>query len=134
MTQYVALIDGKAGAYGVAFPDAPGCVAMGETLSEAYAKAGEALRECRADCLADGQPVPDARPLDDIVADPDAGLTASTVSALVPLLLDAGRSVRANISFDANLLHTIDEAARERGLTRSAFLASAARDKIAARR
>ena len=35
---------------------------------------------------------------------------------------------------EAGLLAEIDEAARRRGLTRSAFLASAARDKIAAER
>src|SRR5262245_20402806 len=37
--KYVALVDGKAGAYGVAFPDAPGCAAMGKTMDEAIANA-----------------------------------------------------------------------------------------------
>jgi hypothetical protein len=50
--------------------------------------------------------------------------------AIVPLLLAAGRPVRANLSIDAGLLAAIDEAAEARGLTRSAFLASAAREKI----
>jgi hypothetical protein len=36
------------------------------------------------------------------------------------------------ISLDSGLLAAIDEAAAARGLTRSAFLASAAREKIAA--
>jgi metal-responsive CopG/Arc/MetJ family transcriptional regulator len=49
---------------------------------------------------------------------------------LIPLLLDAGRTVRANLTLDAGLLEAIDEAASQRGITRSAFLASAARDKI----
>ncbi len=49
---------------------------------------------------------------------------------MIPLLLDSGRTVRANISLDAALLDAIAAAARERGLSRSAFLASAARDKI----
>jgi metal-responsive CopG/Arc/MetJ family transcriptional regulator len=48
----------------------------------------------------------------------------------VPLVLDAGRPVKANLSLDAGLLNAIDEAAKCRGLTRSAFLASAAREKI----
>jgi metal-responsive CopG/Arc/MetJ family transcriptional regulator len=42
--------------------------------------------------------------------------------------------VRANLSLDAGLLDAIDEAARKRGLTRSGFLATAAREKIAAGR
>ena len=50
--------------------------------------------------------------------------------AIVPLLLDAGRPAKANLSIDAGLPAAIDEAAKARGLTRSAFLATAAREKI----
>ena len=53
---------------------------------------------------------------------------------MIPLLLDKGRTVRANLTLDAGLLEEIDAEAQLRGLTRSAFLASAARDKIKARR
>jgi hypothetical protein len=45
------------------------------------------------------------------------------------LLIDVGRPAKANLSLDAGLLAAIDEAAA-RGLTRSAFLAGAAREKI----
>ena len=41
-----------------------------------------------------------------------------------------GRSVKANISLDRGLLDAIDAAAKRVGVTRSGFLASAARDKI----
>lgn len=40
--------------------------------------------------------------------------------------------MRANVSLDAALLEAIDTAAKQRGLSRSAFLASAAREKIMA--
>lgn len=50
--------------------------------------------------------------------------------AIVPLLRDAGRPAKANLSLDAGLLQAIDEAAEAHGLTRSAFIASAAREKI----
>ena len=53
-------------------------------------------------------------------------------AVMIPLLLDSGRPVRANLSLDAALLAAIDDAARARGLTRSAFIASAAREKIIA--
>ena len=53
-------------------------------------------------------------------------------AVMIPLLLDSGRTVRANVSLDAALLDAIDAAANERGLSRSAFLASAAREKIMA--
>ena len=50
--------------------------------------------------------------------------------ALVPLALDTGRPAKANLSIDTGLLEAIDEAAEAKGLTRSAFIASAAREKI----
>ncbi len=133
MAYYVALIDGGPGAYGLIFPDCPGCTAMGATADEALARGTRALREWMSDRVAAGLAPPPARPIEAIRTDPDVAeeLEAGALVASVPLLLDAGRSVRANVSLDAGLLQAIDEAARARGLTRSAFLASAARDKIA---
>ena len=46
MIEYPALMDGKAGAYGVSFPDLPGIVAMGVTKDEALLQAERALRDC----------------------------------------------------------------------------------------
>ena len=57
---------------------------------------------------------------------------ANEVIVNIPVLLDSGRPVRANLSLDAALLADIDKAAKERGLTRSGFIASAAREKILA--
>ena len=51
--------------------------------------------------------------------------------ALATLVPDTGKPARANVSLDSGLLAAIDEAARENGVTRSAFLAAAAREKIA---
>ena len=45
MVSYPALVDGEQGAYGVVFPDLPGCVAMGHTVDEALEHAEEALRD-----------------------------------------------------------------------------------------
>ena len=41
--RFPALIDGKAGAYGVAFPDLPGCVDVGCTVGEAIRNAADAV-------------------------------------------------------------------------------------------
>ena len=68
--------------------------------------------------------------LTEIMASGEIGEGESAV--MIPLLLDSGRTVRANVSFDAALLEAIDAAAKQRGLSRSAFLASAARGKIMA--
>ena len=63
------------------------------------------------------------------------GLDAANneTAVLLSVILDAGRTVRANLTFDAGLLEAIDEEAENRGLTRSAFLASAARERLGLR-
>jgi metal-responsive CopG/Arc/MetJ family transcriptional regulator len=48
----------------------------------------------------------------------------------VPVVLGAGRTVRTSLTFDAGLLEAVDAEAAKRGLTRSAFLASAARERL----
>ena len=50
----------------------------------------------------------------------------------IPFIADDTRTVRANVTFDRGMLDAIDATAKERGLTRSAFLASAARKEIEA--
>ena len=85
-----------------------------------------------SDRIADGLDIPRPRSLVELRE--DEGLkedfASQAIIASAPLLFDAGRTVRANISLDAGPLSSIDEAAKLRGLTRSAFLASAAREKI----
>jgi predicted RNase H-like HicB family nuclease len=134
MARYVALIDGKKGAYGVVFPDCPGCTAMGRTVDEAMRNAGEALAEWAAEERAAGRAVPSPRTVDATRADRDVAeaLADGAVLALATLVLDSGKSARANVSLDSGLLAAIDEAAHESGVTRSAFLSAAAREKIAA--
>jgi predicted RNase H-like HicB family nuclease len=132
MARYVALIDGKKGAYGVVVPDLPGCTSAGKTLDEAYRNSIEAVRLWAEDAEASGEKLPPSRMLEVLRTDPDvaAALAEGAVATLVPVLRDSGRSVRANLSLDAGLLDAIDEAAEAHGLTRSAFIASAAREKI----
>ncbi len=133
MKRFFALLDGEAGAYGVAFPDCPGCTAMGADENEAYANAVEALGEWMHDSMADGA-APEPRAIEALRQDPDvaAAISEGAVLLAVPLVIEAGRSVKANISLDRGLLDAIDNAARRSGLTRSGFLASAAREKIEA--
>src|SRR5664280_2466068 len=125
--RYIALVDGNAGAYGVVVPDLPGCTSAGPTTDEALRTAVEAVRLWVEDAIDDGEALPRPRSVEALRADPEiaAALAAGAVLGMVPLVLDAGRAVRANLSLDA-----IDEAAKAHGLTRSAFLASAAREKI----
>ena len=130
--RYVALLDGHAGAYGVIVPDLPGCSSGGATIDEAVANAQEAVALWADEMAAQGGEVPVPRPVETALADPEvaAAVAAGNAIILVPLIREAGRATRINISLDRGLLEAIDEAAAARRLTRSAFLASAAREKI----
>jgi predicted RNase H-like HicB family nuclease len=132
MSRYIALIDGKAGAYGVVVPDLPGCTSAGKTIDEALRNAVDAVRLWAEDARGDGERLQKPRSLETLRTDPEfrAALREGAALAVVPLLLDSGRAAKANLSLDAGLLEAIDEAAEAHGLTRSAFIASAAREKI----
>lgn len=117
--------------YGVSFPDMPGCISAGETMDEAVRSAVEALSGHVRMLEADGDPVPQPRDFDAIMNDPGlAEDREGAMTTVVPLVRDRGSTTRINVSFDLGLLEAIDAAARERGQTRSAFLASAARREI----
>jgi predicted RNase H-like HicB family nuclease len=133
-TRYIVVVDGKPGAYGMYVPDMPGCTSMGDTIAELLVNAQEALQLWGEDVLKSGERLPQPRTIEAIRKDPDVArdLAEGGVLAVVPLVLETGRPVKANLSLDAGLLAAIDEAAAARGLTRSAFLVSAAREKIAA--
>jgi predicted RNase H-like HicB family nuclease len=130
---YVAVIEKEPdSAFGVWFPDVEGCFSAGETVEEAVTHAAAALRQHVEAVESAGRHVPAARGIDDVLLDKEvtASLEAGAVLFAVPLLADAGRTVRINISLDKALVDQIDAAALARGLTRSAFLAQAAREKI----
>lgn len=132
MTHYVAVIESSKTTVGAWFPDIPGCVTASSNEAVTIAQAAEALRLWAEDALDSGETLPEPRSLEVLKADPDVKESMSRGAAFIfiPLLVDSGRPARANISLDRNLLEAIDQAAKVRGLTRSAFLASAARDKI----
>jgi predicted RNase H-like HicB family nuclease len=133
-TQYVAIAEKDPdSAFGIWFPDVEGCFSAGDTLAEAAANAAAALRQHAEALESAGQSAPPARAFDDVLHDKDVqeSLAAGAMLLAVPLLSDAGRTVRINVSLDKGLVDQIDDAASARGLTRSAFLAQAAREKIA---
>jgi len=127
MAQYYGIMDGSGDTWGVRIPDLPGCHGAGSNASEAIADAISAAREWAEHRAAKGLALPRATPLDQLIR---SEVQANEVIYSIPVLLDSGRPVRANLSLDAALLEDIDKAAKARGLTRSGFIASAVRDKI----
>ena len=130
--RYPVVIDGKPGGYGVVVPDLPGCTSAGKTIEEALQNVVEAI-ELWVRYARDGEALPRPRSIEALRKDRDVAETLAEggVFAVVPVVFEAGRPTKANLSLDAGLLEAIDEAAQAHGLTRSAFLASAAREKIA---
>src|ERR1039458_2390551 len=90
--RYIALVDGKAGAYGVVVPDLHGCTSAGSTTDEALRNAVEAVRLWVEDAVDDGEALPPPRSVEALRADPEvaAALAEGAALAIVPLLLDSG--------------------------------------------
>ncbi len=128
MTTYIALIRKDPDSdFGVDFPDFPGCVTAGSTLDEARAMADEALRFHVDGMLGDGESLPEPRSLEAIMADPD---NQGAVAFLINLPDSPTRTVRVNVTLPEPTLRRIDDWAKSRGLSRSAFLAAAALESI----
>lgn len=129
--RYIGLLDkSEIGEFGISFPDCLGCVAMGKSEDEAFANAIEALAEWLGDLDPAERPQPSS--IEALRRDPDVNeqIRDGAIFVVVPYIPNAARLTRANISMDAGLLEAIDETAKMLGLTRSSFLAQAAREKI----
>jgi predicted RNase H-like HicB family nuclease len=133
MTNYVGVLDGGGKIWGVRIPDLAGCYGGGATAEAAIEDAKSAAREWMAQQLSKGLAQPKARNLAAIIKAGEFDAGNDETAVMISVILDAGRTVRANLTFDAGLLEAIDEAAQNRGLTRSAFLASAARERLGLR-
>ncbi|WP_206437544.1 MULTISPECIES: type II toxin-antitoxin system HicB family antitoxin [unclassified Mesorhizobium] len=130
MMHYVGILDGADEVWGVRVPDLPGCHGGGASPEEAIADATSAVREWAEARMAKHLPLPAARTVADLLRLGEIDSAAGESAVMIPVLIDSGRPVRANLSLDAGLLAAIDAEASRRGLTRSAFIASAAREKI----
>lgn len=79
--------------------------------------------------IASGGALPRARSLAELRATPELAedFAEADTTVMLPALMPFGRTKRVNLSIDENTLELIDKAASIRGLTRSAFVAEAAR-------
>ena len=128
MTWYIALVHkDPESAYGVSFPDLPGVFSAADDEEDIVPNAIEALT-----LWAEDEALPSPSSHSDVLARDDvrAELKEGAFLVRIPLVRDDTRTVRANITMEAGTLAAIDAAAKRRGLTRSAFLASAALKEI----
>lgn len=116
--------------YGVIVPDLPGCFSSGKTIEKAIKNAREAI-ECHLEgLLADKEPLPIKKPIEEHLNDPELN---DGFLALIEIDLSklSGKSIRVNITLPERFLKQIDEYTKQFGGNRSAFLAEAAMNFMA---
>jgi predicted RNase H-like HicB family nuclease len=117
-------------AFGVHFPDLPGCFSAADRLDDIVPNAVEALSLWFEDGEAEVEP----SPVEAIRAAAASDLAEGAFLIMVPWIGRSSGPARVNISMDRAMLDAVDAAAALRKLTRSAFLAEAARNEIEGRR
>jgi predicted RNase H-like HicB family nuclease len=117
-------------AYGVTFPDFPGCFSASDDLEELPRLAQEAVE---VHFEGEDVEIPSPTALEKLAADP-------AYEGGIWLLIDIDlakvntKSLRLNISLPANLVGEIDRYAAEHHMTRSGFLAKAAQQAMSSGR
>jgi predicted RNase H-like HicB family nuclease len=130
MKYFIALVHkDNDSAFGISFPDLPSVFSAADIEDDLTANAIEAIRPWAEE---EALPIPSS--YNDLMSRDDvrAELARGAFLTHIPFIADDTRTVRANVTFDKGMLDAIDATAKERGLTRSAFLASAARKEIEA--
>ena len=123
---YVAVIDKDPdSAWGIRFPEVPGCFSAADAFEEIVPNAIEALSLF----FEDSEPVP-SRGLEAVREQVAEDIARGAVLMMIPYVQDRKRVVRVNLSLEKGFLDTLDEAARMRGMTRSAFVQKAAEREI----
>ena len=117
-------------AFGVHFPDLPGCFSAADEIEDVIPNATEALSLWFED--SDGVFEPTS--VETIREQASDDLAEGAFLVMVPWIGLNSKPARVNISIDRAMLDAIDSAAATRRLTRSAFLAEAARNEIEGRR
>jgi predicted RNase H-like HicB family nuclease len=127
MTAYIALVRKDPNSdYGVEFPDFPGCVTAAEDLEEAPRLAEEALRLHIEGLLEDEETLPQPSRLEEIMASAEN----QDALALLVTLPETSGSVQINLLLPEDTVRKLDDQAKSRGLTRSAFLMKALEDAV----
>lgn len=115
---YPAVLErGEGDAFGVWFPDFPGCVAAGRTQEEAAAKAEAALTEALQAAAENEAPLPTPTPFDLILIPDEAEVVAVLSLGAAP----PDPSERVNVYLPGSLIERADALAAEWGMSRSSL-------------
>ncbi len=126
MSEYIAVIHkDKDSAFGASFPDLPGCISAADTLEDLRPMITEALAFHLEGMREDGDAIPTPSSFDEIIQAEDYGDAVAVMVVKAPD--EAEATVRVNITLPENTLAQIDRKAAKLGMSRSGFLAKAAK-------
>lgn len=118
-------------ATGVIIPDIPGAITAGDTVEEAFLAAVEVAQIQLEELAMQGKPIPMPSSIDDLrKSDYFKGWGWGVIEIdITPYL---GKTEKVNVTLPSSIIHEIDRFVEKHGLkSRSAFLADAAREKLA---
>lgn len=130
MTHYLALVHkDENSAWGVTFPDFPGCFSAADNEAEIIPNAMEALALYLDPNFSE---LPKPSSVDELRIDADvaAELAQGAYLMAIPFFFNSGRTERVNITLNKGLLQMIDQEAARRKMTRSAFIAQSAEKEV----
>ena len=116
--------------YSVTVPDLPGCFSAGDNIEDALDMAKEAI-ECHIEgMLLDGDIIPKVTPIE---KHKDNSEYKNVMWGIVEVDLSklSVKSKRVNITIPENLLHSVDQYAKQHGESRSGLLTQAVTEYMA---
>ena len=113
-------------AFGITFPDAPGCFSAADEESDLLTNAQEALS-----LYVEGASVPETRAIADLLRDKTVAeeIAAGAFLLAVPLI-ESRRKSRFNLMLDEDLVASVDRVAKVSGVSRSEFVAQAVQSQL----
>jgi predicted RNase H-like HicB family nuclease len=113
-------------AFGITFPDAPGCFSAADEESDLLTNAQEALS-----LFVEGAAVPETRAIADLLRDKTVTeeIAAGAFLLAVPLI-ESRRKARFNLMLDEDLVASVDRVAKVSGVSRSEFVAQAVQSQL----
>jgi len=113
-------------AFGITFPDAPGCFSAADEESDLLTNAQEALS-----LFVEGATVPATRAIGDLLRDKTVAeeIAAGAFLLAVPPI-ESRRKSRFNLMLDEDLVASVDRVAKVSGISRSEFVAQAVQSQL----
>jgi predicted RNase H-like HicB family nuclease len=123
---YPAVLERSDGAFGLWFPDFPGCGAAARTQEEAMDRASDALEEAMRAAGERDEPLPAPTAVDRIEIPSDCDFVSIIAVGATP----PDPSERVNIYLPKSIIERVDREAAERGMSRSSFFGLAVSDLL----